>query len=643
MRGVRAETYWDDLEPHQKDSMLAELATRMLLENRLDLTVTEQETEDASPSVSSCLRTVMPSLGLAPRDADAAAKSIVLRSVVLTSVGDGSCAFIHRSFQDYLAAQNLVASGRLEELLTFVERSSQYHLLPFAAYRANTPDVERILRWTITKSNGPDSDTRTTILRLLECVAVARGVDPSLREESKALGAGLFPPRDIDEIPALAQLRDEAVEYLAPHLVPKESWPLCAELLARIGTTAAVSRLSEYCSSVDVALRSRLVDLWEQVPTELYAEMVLSRLGPKLDLKLSNPTLLTHTSSISNLHSLSLSRMRLAPSDVDHLLRADRLWELTASDCIFPIGWDRILTQGVARQVTLERPVGLREIACPINPKVSGLKVTHAVSGQLDLGTLLQDAKGLNVLWLEDLSGYVRAPDLRSIMFAKTEQLRTLILQTPIDAGDRDAFGTLRSLRRLEVSMQLGLGALSGLRNVAALRLLNCGFAGQSFIAKLDLSFLVDLVTIHIQGSSLDRPISWAPQVRQVSASTSSLGQSTFVSLPDTVSVLSLRDCQQLSMALDDQTFPQVRTLRIQGCGLQEISFARGFPNVQTVILESMVDLQDLAGVLAFNPDCVLVLSGTRHDFESRQLNRLLQRAGVTYERDESIQTYEVS
>ncbi len=141
------------------------------------------------------------------------------RSGLLREHGDGTYQFIHRTFQDYLAAKELVEDDHLGELLRHADEEPWQDVILLAAGHCGRRQlaslVEGLLDRGLRHGEGTAGRVGLHVLAAL-CALHASWLDGSVRERVHAATAALLPPTDDDQVHLLARLGDAALEFLSP-------------------------------------------------------------------------------------------------------------------------------------------------------------------------------------------------------------------------------------------------------------------------------------------------------------------------------------------------------------------------------------------------------------------------------------------
>ncbi|MFD3654458.1 NACHT domain-containing protein [Streptomyces sp. NPDC058620] len=211
------------------------------------------------------------------------------RSGLLQERTDDAYQFAHRTFQDFLAAKELIEDDHLNELLGHAAEEQWQDVILLAAGHCGRRElpllVSGLLDAGLVAAKGSLARTQLHVLAAL-CEQHATWLDGTVRERVRRHTADLFPPRKFEDVSVLARLETAALDLLpAPGSLPEDTdaWFYVAQLINAIGGAEAVPYARRWVeahpSSSTAFARS-----WSQYPTELYAREVLARLDPRLTL-----------------------------------------------------------------------------------------------------------------------------------------------------------------------------------------------------------------------------------------------------------------------------------------------------------------------------------------------------------------------
>ncbi|MEU5286626.1 NACHT domain-containing protein [Streptomyces sp. NPDC020755] len=204
------------------------------------------------------------------------------RSGLLQEHTDDTYQFIHRTFQDYLAAKELIEDDHLGELLRHAVEEPWQDVVLLASGHCGRRELGLLVEGLLDRGLAcEEASLERMDLHVLAalCAQHAAWLDGALRERVHRSTAELFPPMDTDEVNALVRLGRAALEFLPDPATVKsgDGTVECAvDLIVEIGGAAAVPHARSWLSA-HPGLGVRLAYAWESFPPEEYASEVLAR------------------------------------------------------------------------------------------------------------------------------------------------------------------------------------------------------------------------------------------------------------------------------------------------------------------------------------------------------------------------------
>ena len=138
----------------------------------------------------------MPQLGL---EAAAAYEVLLERSGLIREPVAGRVDFVHRTFQEYLAAKEAVDGDLLGELIGHAHLDEWQEVVVMAAGHAPTGRRSELIRGLLRRAHAERSRTRADTLRLLAlaCLECSPELPSELREQVTREAETLIPPRNL--------------------------------------------------------------------------------------------------------------------------------------------------------------------------------------------------------------------------------------------------------------------------------------------------------------------------------------------------------------------------------------------------------------------------------------------------------------
>ncbi|MGW0644885.1 NACHT domain-containing protein [Streptomyces badius] len=202
------------------------------------------------------------------------------RSGLLQEHGDDTYQFIHRTFQDYLAAKELVEDEHLGELLRHAGEESWQDVILLAAGHCGRRELAALVTGLLDagQQHGAGTIGRTDLHVLAAlCAQHATWLDGTVRDRVRRSTASLFPPADEAHVRSLTRLGPAALEFLPePQEVPGVGPGAghVARLIVRIGGAPAVPHARTWIRA-HPHLNHTFVNAWDRFPPDEYATEVL--------------------------------------------------------------------------------------------------------------------------------------------------------------------------------------------------------------------------------------------------------------------------------------------------------------------------------------------------------------------------------
>nr|EIF91648.1 large ATP-binding protein [Streptomyces tsukubensis NRRL18488] len=204
---------------------------------------------------------------------------LINRSGLLQQRADDAIQFIHRTFQDYLAAKELAETDSVEEIVIRAGDELWRDVILLSVGHLDRR-VGRLVNGLIDKV-APDGGPEDRALLILagQCAANAVFLDAGTRARAEGAVRSVMPPRNEREVRLLAELGD----YILP-LLPGPSGDHYADrrvirVYAFVGDESAIPRLGKFTEAERPGHVWALADAWSGFPARRYAHEVLSRVS----------------------------------------------------------------------------------------------------------------------------------------------------------------------------------------------------------------------------------------------------------------------------------------------------------------------------------------------------------------------------
>ncbi|MFJ8470007.1 NACHT domain-containing protein [Streptomyces swartbergensis] len=307
------------------------------------------------------------------------------RSGLLQERADDAIQFIHRTFQDFLAAKEFHESGYLEELPQHALSEYWQDLIVLAAGHAARPAACHLI--TDLLGRGDAAQHRGEQYRLYalaaRCALNVQSLNSGLMEMVKDRVYSLMPPRDREEVEDLAGLGDWVVGLLPDAEQLRDRVALnTVRLLGRVRSAKARQKLRQCAAHTDPAVRDEVARSWDLHPLEEYVDEVLD--GAHLpDLLVDKPAQFLRLSRLGSVAKLTVRGSYVA-EELDTQLPARGLESLAIwnNESIESLGFLRGRPDLSALE--LQDCPALRDISALRDLRLTALRLTGVLHEGID-------------------------------------------------------------------------------------------------------------------------------------------------------------------------------------------------------------------------------------------------------------------
>ncbi|MBM7078343.1 NACHT domain-containing protein [Micromonospora humida] len=265
-RGVASEL--PDLTSRDQAQLLQEVAWWMTQNSRIELTRDEAEQRFAYRLAG--IRHIT-----AP--ATAVLNHMIQRSGVLCEPVPDRIDFVHRTFQEYLAAREAADQGHTGALLEHAHLDTWRETIILVAGHANAPVRTQLLAGLLTLAAEHPKKARRLRLLAAACLETAPAVAPETLAEIRSYIRGML-PRSVGEARSLAAVGEPLLSELPADLSSLSDAQARAviQAAALVNGPGALAVLNRYCTDPRPRVQQQLIDVWEYFDPCDYAEQVLA-------------------------------------------------------------------------------------------------------------------------------------------------------------------------------------------------------------------------------------------------------------------------------------------------------------------------------------------------------------------------------
>nr|WP_251095087.1 NACHT domain-containing protein [Streptomyces sp. Caat 7-52] len=272
------------------------------------------------------------------------------RSGLLRSPAEGRLDFVHRTFQEYLAAEEAVQEDRIGNLVGRAHLDLWRETIIMAAGHANSPQREELLDGILGRAREEPRHARTLRLLAAACQETVPSVSEELAGRLEEAVSALLPPRRSTDPPALAVVGPSLLRRLPRSLgeLTSKAAVQTVRTVALIGGEEALGLLEGYAEDRRLDVVAALIDAWAYFDADAYAERVMARLP-------------LHEYSVDVTHSAQL-RALVRLRSLASLRILCRVRDLSVLDGLPPLRELVCRVDGTADLSLLKRHPGLRSL-----------------------------------------------------------------------------------------------------------------------------------------------------------------------------------------------------------------------------------------------------------------------------------------
>lgn len=234
-RGIRVDKY-PEFTYSQLTGVLSELAYNLMLNGWSEIT-RKRATKHVANTLNSYRR----------KDNQSSEKILdyfIERTGMIFEPTSTTIGFIHRTFQEYLAAKAAVYHDATGLLKRNALDPLWREVIILATGLANQNQKNDILEDLLSTNEYTGEDRKSIDLIAAACMETVTALRPDIRNMLESRLSGLLPPKNLVEAKSVALIGDIAVPHLTPDKCANHS--VCVNTLEMIGTKSAVNILLQY-------------------------------------------------------------------------------------------------------------------------------------------------------------------------------------------------------------------------------------------------------------------------------------------------------------------------------------------------------------------------------------------------------------
>jgi energy-coupling factor transporter ATP-binding protein EcfA2 len=258
------------LSEAHKQILLGDLAWRLSLASKVEL---------PKERVLSHVARRLPSLPHVDHTPSEVLDHLLERSGVLREPVRGRVDFVHRTFQECLAANEATEQDHLETLIDRAHLDTWWETFVMACGHAKHHQAGTLLTGILDRADAEHRHARHLRLLAAACLETVSNADPAVIERVEAvIREQLVPPRSLRETRSLASIGHRILRYLPPSLEGLSEAAAAASVRAAALTAGndALQLLRSYARDPRKGVQAQLAQAWEYFEPAQFAATVLA-------------------------------------------------------------------------------------------------------------------------------------------------------------------------------------------------------------------------------------------------------------------------------------------------------------------------------------------------------------------------------
>ncbi|MFD4750970.1 NACHT domain-containing protein [Streptomyces rubiginosohelvolus] len=186
--------------------------------------------------------------------------------------------FIHRTFQEYLAAARIVEIDDFDNLLANAHLDQWHEVFVMAVGHARPKERSVLLSGLIERGEREPEYKKRLHLLAAACLETATECDPpNVYKRVREITAELIPPRRITDAKELAAAGDMVIPLIPNRRLSANEAVATIRMAAIVGGDGALSLISRHARDKRVTVQREIRQAWEYFDAEEFARTVLSK------------------------------------------------------------------------------------------------------------------------------------------------------------------------------------------------------------------------------------------------------------------------------------------------------------------------------------------------------------------------------
>ncbi|MEV6953570.1 NACHT domain-containing protein [Streptomyces sp. NPDC051183] len=213
----------------------------------------------------------------APGGAEQVFSHLLIRSGLLREPVTGSVDFVHRTFQDYLAAKAAVEARDLGVLVRNAHDDTWDDVVRMAVGHARPDERSRLLRGLLRRADKVKGARSRLVLLAAACLEHAPELDREVRREIETRTADLLPPQRFSQAEELAKAGELVLDLLpGPRGLSDREAAAVVQTAYLVGGPQALGVIARFRTDTRFGVKVQLAHGWQYFDRAEYLEAVLA-------------------------------------------------------------------------------------------------------------------------------------------------------------------------------------------------------------------------------------------------------------------------------------------------------------------------------------------------------------------------------
>ncbi len=202
---------------------------------------------------------------------------LLVRSGCLRRPVENRVDFVHRTFQEYLAAARIVEVDDLQGLLSHAHLDQWHEVVVMAVGHARPRERGEILTALLDRGDSEPAIKHRLHLLAAACLETVGECDPAIYERVKSSTAKLIPPRRMTEAKEIAAAGEMVISLIPNRRLPAPTAAATVRMASLVGGDGALSLISRFARDDRVTVQKEIERAWSYFDAVDYAESVLQK------------------------------------------------------------------------------------------------------------------------------------------------------------------------------------------------------------------------------------------------------------------------------------------------------------------------------------------------------------------------------